>query len=180
MLQDYINKLTHLLLAAEGDAGGAAVEQIRELVESQRWAVQCYGKSDMSKLMKISMDVRREGSPRFTSVDAARKLMVQQPTLLLYLPCLSFRAACHLVPASSRLCGSAIQPVVRCTVAPHGCGTQQYLCICVAAQLSSLHAFLFCGSRFRASSLLVGRNQYLTPITPTTKPVEGLRVACHA
>ncbi|CAL8470840.1 g10382 [Coccomyxa elongata] len=75
--RDYINKLTHLLLAAEGDAGGAAVEQIRELVESQRWAVQCYGKSDMSKLMKISMDIRREGSPRFTSVDAARKLMAR-------------------------------------------------------------------------------------------------------
>ena len=97
VLQDYINKLTHLLLAAEGDAGGPAVEQIRELVESQRWAVQCYGKSDMSKLMKISLDVRREGSPRFTSVDAAHKLMVRHP-----------HSPGHLVPALTAMCALTV------------------------------------------------------------------------
>jgi hypothetical protein len=76
-LQDYINKLTHLLLAAEEGRNGAALAQIRELVEAQRWAVQAYGKNDMSNLMKLGLDVRREGSTRFRSGEAARSLMVR-------------------------------------------------------------------------------------------------------
>lgn len=39
-VQDYINKLTHLLLASEEGGDGAALAQIHELVEAQRWAVQ--------------------------------------------------------------------------------------------------------------------------------------------
>ncbi|KAK9903912.1 hypothetical protein WJX75_000283 [Coccomyxa subellipsoidea] len=73
--RDYINKLTHLLLAAEEGRNGAALAQIRELVEAQRWAVQAYGKNDMSNLMKLGLDVRREGSTRFRSGEAARSLM---------------------------------------------------------------------------------------------------------
>ncbi|EIE20321.1 hypothetical protein COCSUDRAFT_58027 [Coccomyxa subellipsoidea C-169] len=73
--RDYINKLTHLLLASEEGGDGAALAQIHELVEAQRWAVQWYGKNDMSKLMKISLDVRREGSTHFRSVEAARSLL---------------------------------------------------------------------------------------------------------
>lgn len=59
LVQDYLNKLTHLLLAAEGDASGAAAGQIQELVGAQRWAVQEFARHDLAKLMRMSVDVRR-------------------------------------------------------------------------------------------------------------------------
>ncbi len=43
----------------------------------------------MSKLMKISLDVRREGSTHFRSVEAARSLLVRaSPAPILKSPCL--------------------------------------------------------------------------------------------
>lgn len=77
--QDYINKLTHLLLAAEEDRSGAVAAQIREMVESQRWAVQCFMRNDMSKLMKISNEVRRDSASRFRPIEAARSQLVRSP-----------------------------------------------------------------------------------------------------
>lgn len=82
-MQDYVNKLTHLLLAADGNEASPACKQIRELVEAQRWAVQCFVRNDMPKLMRVSMDIRRDGGNSPTSlrtIENSRRVLVSSQT----------------------------------------------------------------------------------------------------
>jgi hypothetical protein len=76
--QDYVNKLTHLLLAADNDENSPACKQIRELVEAQRWAVQCFVKNDVTKLMQVNLDIRRGGnnSPTASRLQATLRVLV--------------------------------------------------------------------------------------------------------
>ncbi len=91
--QDYVNKLTHLLLAADGQEGGPAHKQIRELVEAQRWAVRCFVRNDMPKLMRVSLDIRRDGGSSPTSLrtlETSRRVLVSAEAHELKLIIMSF------------------------------------------------------------------------------------------
>ena len=59
LTQDYVSKLTHLLLATEGDSSGAARRIIHELVEAQRWAVQALARNDRHSMMRMSVEMKR-------------------------------------------------------------------------------------------------------------------------
>lgn len=119
-MQDYLNKLTHLLLAAEGDASGAASGQIQELVGAQRWAVQEFARHDLAKLMRMSVDVRRgrlqEAHERQLhpqrSEDAMRRTLVRVCAMTdSFVPYAPARVGCprglHHVVSSGMMCMTA-------------------------------------------------------------------------
>ena len=54
-----MSRLTHLLLAAEGDSSGGARRTIQELVEAQRWAIQALTRNDRHSMMRMSVGMKR-------------------------------------------------------------------------------------------------------------------------
>ncbi|CAK0782705.1 hypothetical protein CVIRNUC_005900 [Coccomyxa viridis] len=64
--KDYVSKLTHLLLALDGNDSSQARQQIHQLVEAQRWAVQAWCRMDMSKLINIVQDLNKDRQANVT------------------------------------------------------------------------------------------------------------------